>query len=247
MKRILLVIVLGFLNSAVQAQDSSSTGKMKCCMMNQCGKYRHFGYIGLGYQYNQFNGLPSASFNGSGGLNGGGFALTGNRYIICHRMLFGGEFGGVSTMPTNNSTASAMVSQAFGFFNFGYLVIDKEEMMLYPYVGIGGIFNELRLKNKTNTDWVESEYTIKAGQKGNFSSAGAGINLGIGFKKTIMPCGSGYAMQIGLDVGARIAPYKSDWYYDGNYQSIGSFGTADNVSYYARLTIGGGSVKANSK
>ena len=236
--------------SGIQAQDSSmSKGK---CMYN-CTKFRYFGYMGLGYQYTQFNSMniQTQDLNGhSISLNGGGFAFSGNRYLICHRMLFGQELSGSGAMPTNNSTSSSMVSQASAFFNFGYLVVDKNDMMLYPYVGIGGVFNELMIKNKSNTDWVNAEYAIKAGQKGNFSSAGGGINVGIGFKKILTGssgCNSSHSMQIGFDIGARFMPYKSDWYYNGSDQAIGTFGSANNMSYYARVTIGAGSVKSKAK
>ena len=46
-------------------------------------------------------------------------------------------------------------------------------------------------------------------------------------------------MQLGLDLGAHITPTNNDFIYNGTRESVSSFGSANNVGYYARFTVGG--------
>ncbi|MBC7451931.1 MAG: hypothetical protein H7259_10615 [Cytophagales bacterium] len=239
MKRGILMIVSVLLYMNVQAQDTSSHWGKHMHMMDKYKEDGHFGYLGIGYQYTQFMGLPS----GAQSIDGSGLALSLNHYKICHNMLFGTELGGVNGQTVNNDDMSARVYQGFIYANWGYLIYNKKETMIYPFIGFGGAFNGLSLKNKTATDMNFTDFSIKAGQKGNFSSSGVGINLGIGFKKSLMPCGSGYALQLGFDLGVRYMPYHSNWNYNGNDSKVDQLGTGENLAYYAKLTIGKGTFK----
>lgn len=227
------------LYTGVQAQDSSNCWSKKMRMMHKYDSDGHFGYIGIGYQYTQFTGMPSNAQS----IDGSGLALSFNHYKICHKMLFGLELGGVNGKTVNNDNMEAMVYQGFLYANWGYLIYDKKETMIYPFIGFGGAINGLSVKNKTTAAMNFDDFSILSGQRGNFSGSGVGINLGIGFKKSLMPCSSGHAFQLGLDLGVRYMPYHSNWYYNGNDSRVDQLGTGENVSYYAKLTIGKGTVK----
>jgi hypothetical protein len=95
------------------------------------------------------------------------------------------------------------------------------------------------IKNKTATDWIDPDYMIRANQKGNFSSFGGSINLGVSYRKTCNHIRYGKQLQIGADLGVHITPQNNMWQYNGSDEKVGSFGTANNMGYYARITIGG--------
>lgn len=206
--------------------------------------------IGLGYQYTQFNGLSDqmqTNFGNDYNMDAGAFTLNLACYTICHRLMFGGEFGGLKRRATNDDFMSTTVSQGFGYFNFGYLVIDKPGCMAFPFVGIGGVYSGMVIKNKTAVDWMDPDYIIKAGQRGNFSSIGGSFNAGISFRKTCKHTRYGKQLQLGVDLGVHITPQKSDWEYNGSDETVRSFGNSSNTGYYARLTIGGLMTRAFDK
>jgi hypothetical protein len=95
------------------------------------------------------------------------------------------------------------------------------------------------LKNKTATDWIDQDYMIRSGQKGNFSSVGGSINAGVSFKKMCNHTRYGKQLQLGLDLGVHITPMDRDWTYNGSDEKVANFGSAQNIGYYARFTIGG--------
>lgn len=227
MKKILLSAAFVLTGLLSQAQQDSA-------------RFMHS--IGLGYQYTQFDGLSSqmqTTFGNDYNLDAGAFTINFSCYSIYRRFMFGGEFGGLRREVNNDDFMSSKVSQGFGYFNFGYLVIDKPGCMAYPFVGIGGVYSGLSLKNKTGADWTNDDFLIRAGQKGNFSSFGGSINAGIAFKKAFDCRHYDKKLLVGLDLGVHITPQKRNWTYDGSDEKVESFGTADNIGYYARVTIGG--------
>ncbi|MGN6647868.1 MAG: hypothetical protein ACTHJT_15200 [Cytophaga sp.] len=198
--------------------------------------------IGFGYQYTQFDGLSDqmkTNFGNDYNIDAGAFSMNFSGYTICHRFMFGGEFGGLQRRVTNDEFMSTNISQGFGYFNFGYLVLDKPKCMAFPFIGIGGVYSGMVIKNKTNTDWVDPDFMIRANQKGNFSSLGGSINAGISYRKICNHTRYGKQLQLGIDLGVHITPQNNMWMYNGSDEKVGSFGTANNIGYYARITIGG--------
>lgn len=220
MKKIVLIIFSLAATFVSQAEDS----------------VRVMRSISLGYQYTEFTGLsPQMQVN----LDGGAFVLSANEFTICHRLMFGGEFGGLKSTPSDDQFMSAKVMQGFGYFNFGYLVVDKSSFMLYPYAGIGAVYSGVTLKNKTAADFVDADYTIKSGEKGYFSKTALSFNVGLGLRKNITCSKTDHTMQLGLDLGAHITPTDKDFIYNGSKESVSSFGSSNNIGYYAKFTIGG--------
>lgn len=227
MKRIIFITTLLFTSLVSQAQMDS---------------VRLIHSIGLGYQYTQFNGISDqmqTNFGNNYNVDAGAFAINFSGYTICHRLMFGGEFGGWKRKATNDEFMSTTMSQATGYFNFGYLVVDKPGCMLFPFVGIGGVYSGMVIKNKTTLDWVDPDYIIRANEKGKFSSFGGSINAGISYRKTCNHTRYGKQLQLGIDLGVHITPQNNMWVYNGSDEKVGSFGTANNMGYYARVTIGG--------
>lgn len=226
MKKIIFLVCLLTASLVSQAEDSIRV-------------MRSFAF---GYQYTQFTGLsPQMQINYGSNFNidGGAFVLSANEFTVCHRFMFGGELGGLGSTPSDDQFMSAKVMQGFGYFNFGYLVVDKSSFMLYPYAGIGGVYSGVTLKNKTASDFVDSDYTIKSGQKGYFSNTALSFNVGLGLRKNITCSKTDHVLQLGLDLGAHITPTTKDFIYNGTRESVESFGSATNVGYYAKFTIGG--------
>lgn len=227
MKKTLLIILLALTSILSYAQKDS---------------IRFIHSVGLGYQYTQFNGLSSqmqTNFGNNYNIDAGAFTVNLACYSIYRRVMFGGEFGVLQRKATDDQFMSTTVSQGFGYFNFGYLLIDKPGCMFFPFAGIGGVYSGMVLKNKTSSDWVDPDYVIKPGQHGNFSSMGLSVNAGVSFRKTCKQNRYGKQPQFGLDLGVHITPSKSDWIYNGSDEKVDSFGAANNMGYYARLTIGG--------
>lgn len=235
MKKVVFIIALTLTSFLSQAQLDS---------------VRLIHSIGFGYQYTQFDGLSSqmqTNFGNNYNIDAGAFTMNFACYTICHRLMFGGEFGGLQRTANDDQFMSSKVSQGFGYFNVGYLVIDKPGFMLYPFAGIGGVYSGLVLKNKTATDWNDPDFVIRSGQKGNFSSVGGSINAGISFKKMCNHTRYGKQLQLGLDLGVHITPTDRDWVYSGSGEKVESFGSAQNIGYYARFTIGGLMTRAFDK
>ena len=226
MKKVIFAITFICTSFLSQAQEDSA-------------RFMHS--IGFGYQYTQFDGAGpmKANFGPNYNMDAGAFTMNFACYSIYNRFLFGGEFGGLQRKVTDDNAMSTTIMQGFGYFNFGYVVIDNPGFMLYPYAGIGAAFSGLELKNKSATDWVDPDYTIRSGQKGNFSSVGGSINAGISLRKACKHTRYGKQLQLGLDLGVHITPQTKNWTYDGSDEKVESFGTANNVGYYARFTIGG--------
>lgn len=216
MKKIILIISLLAASLTSQAEDS----------------IRVMRSFSLGYQHTQFTG---SNFN----IDGGAFTLSANEFTICHRLMFGSELGGLGSTPLDDASMSAKVMQGFGYFNFGYLIVDKSSFMLYPYAGIGAVYSGVTLKNKTAVDFVDPDYTIKSGQKGYFSNTALSFNIGLGLRKNIICSKTNHIMQLGFDLGAHITPTNKDFIYNGTREYVSSFGSANNVGYYAKFTIGG--------
>jgi len=234
MKKTFLIITFVLTSLLSQAQDDSA-------------RFMHS--IGFGYQYTQFNGVSEMqnTFGNGYNLDAGAFTINFACYTIYKRFMVGSEFGGLQGKVNDDNAMTSNVSQGFGYFNLGYLIIDNPSFMVYPFVGAGAVYSGLTLKNKTMTDWINDDYVIRSGQKGNFSSIGASINAGISFKKSCNPKHSGKQLQLGLDLGVHITPMKRDWEYKGSNEKVESFGSADNVGYYARFTIGGLMTRAVDK
>lgn len=76
--------------------------------------------------------------------------------------------------------------------------------MLYPFVGIGGVYSGLAIKKQTSTDWINGDYIIRSGQKRNFSSLAGSINASVSFKKAYHHTRYGKQIQLGLDLGVHI-------------------------------------------
>ncbi len=226
MKKVLLVTVLLLSHLFSQAQQDS---------------IRVMHSIGLGYQYTQFGGFfgQQGNFGNNYNLDAGAFTMNLACHAICHRILYGAEFGGLSRKAINDDFTSATVTQGFGYFNIGYLIVDKPGFMAYPFAGIGGVYSGLVVKNKTATNWVDPDYVIRAGQHGNFSAMGASINAGISLRKNCNHKRYGKQLQLGIDLGVHITPQKRNWSYDGSDQAVYALGTSNNMGYYARVTIGG--------
>lgn len=226
MKKIVFIVCLFATSIVSQAEDS----------------IRVMRSLAFGYQYTQFTGLSSQMQNTYGSnfnIDGGAFVFSANEFTICHRLMFGGELGGLGSTPADDAMMSAKVMQGFGYFNFGYLIVDKTSFMLYPYAGIGGVYSGVTLKNKSGVDFVDPDYTVKSGQKGYFSNTALSFNVGLGLRKNITCSKTDNIMQLGFDFGAHITPTNKDFIYNGTRESVESFGAATNVGYYAKFTIGG--------
>jgi hypothetical protein len=198
--------------------------------------------LSFGYQYTQFSGLSSnmqSIYGNNFNINGGAFVLSASEFTICHRIMFGGELGGLRSTPRDDNFASAKVMQGFAYFNLGYLVIDKASFMLYPYAGIGGVYSGVSIKNNHSMDITQPEYTIHPGQSGYFSNTALSFNGGVGMRKNITCSKTKHTIQLGLDLGVHITPTNSDFRYNGTRESVSSFGSANSMGYYAKLTIGG--------
>lgn len=198
--------------------------------------------LSFGYQQTQFTGLSpqmKTTYGNNFNIDGGAFVLSASEFTICHRIMLGGELGGLRSTPSDDAFSSAKVMQGFAYFNLGYLVVDKASFMLYPYAGIGGVYSGVTIKNKNGIDIVDPQYTIKAGQSGYFSNTALSFNGGVGMRKNITCSKTKHIMQLGLDLGVHVTPTNNDFKYNGTREAVSSFGAASNIGYYAKLTIGG--------
>ena len=172
---------------------------------------------------------------------GGGYGL------FAGRILLGGSGFGYE-VSDGTVRGQATVTMGGGFVNLGYLVTVKDNLLSFPYIGVGGNGMKLKLKNNTSDEsFTIGSKTIAPGSTMNFQAGGISFEAGYAVKfltfSTNEP-GSHGGLMIGLQAGTYLFTGISDWHEERSDDMIPTFSTAYAFSPYLRITIGGGGFKS---
>lgn len=229
--RLTVAVCILLVNVSAKAQQSS-------------GGFGHF-IAGVGMPFSgqvQTRMQDPAMFGSNFSFNTPGLYLGGQGLGVFNRFLMGGGGGGVSM---NGSTPIGEVeySMGAGFFNFGYILVQKGSTNLYAFGGIGGGGGNLRIKNTSDTVTMRlaSNQMIPAGENRKINGGGLGFEFGIGLNRFMMKSNdenrcSGF--MLGLIAGVKLFPGQN-WVFEANESKVNNLGNAS--SFYVGITIGGGS------
>jgi len=231
--RCFILIAMVFLQSAsADAQENLSTDKI----------YGGVGYFQTGYAFfSQENlndllsayGIPEVQ-NGSVSFGGGGHSIV-NSFII------GGEGHGLIGGTSTNDEYTVSQGGGYGFFNLGYLILQKSMLTLYPVLGIGGggysitITDRAALPSNFN-DLLADPKTQSTLSKGGFM---LNFSLGADFMVAAEQSAEGYGgFIVGIRGGYLLELNKNQWHVAD--QELAGGPDAGISGPFIRLTIGGG-------
>jgi hypothetical protein len=183
--------------------------------------------LGNGIQLNRF-----AKFGG-----GGGYALLSKRI-----MLGGSGFG----YKVSDATArgQATVSMGGGFVNIGYMVVSRNNMLSFPYIGIGGNGMKMKLSNDTQDESFDlGNKVIGPGEYKDLRSGGVSFEIGYALKFltfSVKETGGHGGFMVGVQAGTYLFAGMERWHEQPSEDMISKFSTPYSFSPYLRITIGGG-------
>jgi hypothetical protein len=194
----------------------------------------------LGVQWLDLSELNSElRANGFKSFNAYDFSYGGAGYgIIGNRLLIGGEGHGFS-QEKSNSTYLQSLSGGFGFFDVGYIVVQRWGFQLYPMIGIGGGGLSMRLTERAVLDFDDIVTDPKREallSVGSFMLQGA-VGLDYMLKLGVMPEMSEGGMLFGIRVGYTYSVTKTDW--DMGDINISGGPDIGISGFYIRFIVGG--------
>lgn len=107
------------------------------------------------------------------------FLGGGGRHLI-NRLIIGAE--GYFLLRDKNTTASykTSIDGGYGFFDVGYLLFKKEDLMIYPLLGIGGGGFDIEIKEKVPSATGFGDILTNPRRESHLSVGGPLLNLAIG-------------------------------------------------------------------
>ncbi|HEY0745025.1 MAG TPA: hypothetical protein VGD40_26350 [Chryseosolibacter sp.] len=193
------------------------------------------------------NDLSTSSLLGSDlQLNRLGVFGGGGGYGVFGRLLLGGSGLGYRVADAT-SQGQATLSLGGGFVNLGYIATLRENVMTFPYIGIGGKGMNLRVKNDTDQPFLIGNRSVAPGRELKLNSGGISFEAGYAVKVFTFflnePGSRHHGFIVGLQAGTYIFAGLEDWHIESSQDMVPSFSKAYSFSPYIRLTIGGGGFK----
>lgn len=166
--------------------------------------------------------------------------LGGTGHAVINRFVIGGSGSGIIGSTVSTDTLKANVGGGMGTFDMGYLLLNREQVKLYPLIGIGGGGFGLQVSRSgsISTNTVSNN----PGREINLSIGSflADISINIDLLPTLSyneETGARESFMTGLRLGYVYSIPTSDWKYAGGSVSGGpDFGF--NM-FYLKLIIGG--------
>lgn len=155
------------------------------------------------------------------------------------RMIFGGSGYAVNGSEIINDSLRVSFGGGFGFFNIGYMLVDKRQVKLYPLLGLGGGSFGLGITrtNNINVEEIQKDpdHELNVGKGGFTAEFSLNLNL-IPSAHSSSENGSGGFMA-GLQIGYTFSIPDNKWSYTGG-DVIGGPTFGVNM-FFARLVLGG--------
>ncbi|MCK9268943.1 MAG: hypothetical protein WC271_01325 [Bacteroidales bacterium] len=230
---IMLVMIFSFVATS-QAFSQSDEPPAKV--------YGGIGYFQAGYSFMDFNDLNNAFVQaGIPEINNGSVSLGGGGHYIFRRFLIGGEGNGLIGSRTANENFSVRHSGGMGFFNAGYIVLQRPLYTVYPILGIGGGGYSVTIIDRNAATASLQEVLDNPHQQAELSKGSFMLNFSVGadlfvFADRTQQGTGGFV--VGVRAGYLLAFDTDEWRLD-DY----SFTDGTNTSIsgpFIRLIIGGG-------
>ncbi len=169
-------------------------------------------------------------------------SIGGCGYRINGKWILGGEGHAIESKDVTSQGYKISLAGGYGLFNAGYLIHKKNNLNLYPMLGIGGGALTLNMIENSTPSFDEMLQDPKRGMQ--ISTAGLMVSAGIGvdylFMKKKSESEEG-GMAIGLRIGYTISPFVGNWIF--RESEIAGGPELGITGPYVHFMIGGGSKK----
>ncbi len=163
---------------------------------------------------------------------------TGHAFI--DNFVIGGSGFGIIGDVIKTDSAKINLGGGLGTFDFGYLILNKEKVKIYPMIGIGGAGFGLQIAK--NRSISANNIANEPGQEININKGGfvADVSLNLNFIPALQydeKNNSYGGFMTGLKIGYVYSLPSSDWLFSGGDVTGGpDFGL--NM-FYLKLVVGG--------
>lgn len=206
---------------------------------------------GLGYAFGGFNASAYSNFdanfrttglaqevNTSGfTVGGGGFALLGTRWVVA------GQGYGTFFPMIAAYNVETRIAQGGGGIGVGYALLNKNNLLAFPTVGVGGhgTFLDIDMLPFSSFLPVYGSEVVAAGSDEVFELGIPYLDLGLHLHRLFVP-GKGDdpgGFSLGLSLGFQIGLAEGEWQ-TAEQQVVGGLEPESVNTFYLRLCIGGG-------
>ena len=171
---------------------------------------------------------------------GGGYGLFSNG------VLLGGSGMGY-TVTDATERGQLNLAMGGGFVNVGYILMKRQNIISFAYIGVGGYETKLRVKNTTEGEPIlVGDQQIRIGEYLHLHNQGMSFEVGYAFQLlafSLPEHGSEGGLIVGLQAGTYIFLGTEDWHNESTNDFLLSFSDPFTLAPYIRLTIGGGGFK----
>lgn len=203
-------------------------------------KYGTMGYYMAGMSYSSNQSIEKElqkSFGNTLAMSKTGYCTGGGGNILFQSGLVAGGKGGVSRFSFSY-TDSAMVrtSDRWGFVNLGVVVLNKNQFLLYPYLGLGWGSADITVKNESANAQnlhFDKNMPLNVGEARKYSSRTPIFELAFSANYLIA---EEFGIMLGLDAGTYYMADISEWRQAG--REVSGLRTNALMNAYFKLRIG---------
>lgn len=203
-------------------------------------KYGIMGHYLAGMSYTSNQGIEKElqkSFGNTLSLSRTGYCTGGGGSVLFRSGLIVGGKGGLSKF-SYSYTDSALVrtSDRWGFINLGIAVFNKNQFLLYPYLGLGWGSSDITVKNESvrpQNLHFDKNMPLQAGEARKYTSRTPVFEAGFSFNYLIA---QEFGIMLGLDTGMYYLADISEWRQAG--REVSGLRTNNLMNTYVKMRIG---------
>ncbi len=201
-----------------------------------------FGHMVTGLAFGQLGNL-AGQLGHSEGLGATpeeyGYTVGGGGRMMITDYLFLGGRGYLMVLPEFSSDrGSAALYGGGGGVDLGVLIHNRDKVMLYPFVGVGGLGLNLEITNNSDKEIRFGKERIKAGEQKSLRTGFWYLEVGFGVQRLLFADKQQGGWVIGAEVGVQLSP-RSEWM-DEDDRELAGVNPARLASGFFRITVGGG-------
>ncbi len=166
-------------------------------------------------------------------------SIGGCGYSIMKNWILGGEGHAIEGDEVTTRGYKVSVAGGYGLLNVGYLIHKKNNLNIYPMLGVGGGAVTLNIVENSTPSFDEMLQDPKRGTQ--ISSAGFMFSVGIGADYLIMKKKNDHeegGLALGFRAGYSMAPFVGDWIFRD--EAISGGPELGITGPYVMFMIGGG-------